>query len=117
MNRHLTAGHHCRGIIDRACCSGHEKLLDWAIKTKRNTIWYTHKAIDYASSNGHVHILNYWLKSGLKLKYTDNAIDYASCHGHIEVLKWWKTSGLTMKYSHWAMDWASQMGHIDVLNW
>jgi len=49
---------------------------------------YTSYAIDNASKNSHIIILEWWKNSNLELKYTDNAIDDASYNGHINVLKW-----------------------------
>lgn len=81
---------------------------------------YTEFAIDHASANGHIGILDWWLaakESGIVLKYSEDAIDYASRHGHLSVLQWWAASGLTIRYSRFAIDRASENGHVDVLQW
>jgi hypothetical protein len=56
--------------------------------------------MDYASEQGHIELLDWWLHSGLKLQYTENAMNRASEKGHIKVLDWWLASGITeLKYS------------------
>ncbi|KAF2755722.1 hypothetical protein EJ05DRAFT_113285 [Pseudovirgaria hyperparasitica] len=51
---------------------------------------YTAEALDGASRNGFVHVLDWWYRSGLPLKYTEAALEQASSQGRIEVLEWWK---------------------------
>jgi ATP-dependent Lon protease len=76
------------------------------IKTTEK-IW-TEKAMNNASQNNHVHILDWWLKSGLELKYTQDAIDKASENNHITVLDWWlsnyKNGKVEFKYTENAMN-------------
>jgi hypothetical protein len=55
---------------------------------------YTAEAIDGASKSGFLHVLDWWLKSGLPLKYTEVALEQASSKGHILVLEWWKQVSL-----------------------
>ena len=55
---------------------------------------YSEDAIDYASKNGNLDILEWCKNNGLKLKYSENAIDNASINSCIDVLEWWKNSGL-----------------------
>lgn len=51
---------------------------------------YTSEAMDGASKFGFVHVLDWWLRSGLPLKYTESAMEQASSKGHLLVLEWWK---------------------------
>lgn len=76
-------------------------------------------SMDDASAYGHTAILDWWLKSGLKIVYTKYAIDDASRNGHIRVLDWWLHSGLELFYSTWSMDDvnADAISKIAVLNW
>jgi hypothetical protein len=53
---------------------------------------YTAEALDGASKSGFVHVLDWWLRSGLPLKYTESAMEQASSKGHLLVLEWWKQS-------------------------
>lgn len=48
--------------------------------------------------------------SNLKLRYTMYAMDSASKNGHIHILNWWKQSNLKLEYSSNAMNWASKNG-------
>ena len=45
-------------------------------------------AIDWASINGHLHILEWFKNSGFELKYTEHAIDRASASGRLHILEW-----------------------------
>lgn len=72
--------------------------------------------INWASSNGHIDILNLWKDSRTDLKYSYDAIDGASYNGgHINTLDWWKNSNLELKYSDDTMDWASKSGNVNIL--
>jgi len=78
---------------------------------------YTEHAIDDASKNGHVNVLNWWLKSGLELKYTSASMLEASLKKSFPVLDWWLYSGLKIKYNHDIIDLCSSKGYTDVLDW
>ena len=69
------------------------KILQWwltcpAIIKKE----YGPEALDGASRAGFVEVLDWWLRSELKLWYTEKALESASAKGHIEVLDWWKSA-------------------------
>ncbi|KAI1079936.1 flavoprotein [Whalleya microplaca] len=51
---------------------------------------YDAEALDNASRMGYVHVLDWWLRSGLALKYTEAALESASAKGHLLVLEWWR---------------------------
>jgi hypothetical protein len=51
---------------------------------------YTAEAMDGASKSGFMHVLDWWLRSGLPLKYTESSLEQASSKGHLSVLEWWK---------------------------
>ena len=53
---------------------------------------YDAQAIDGASRQGFIEVLQWWLDSGLQLHYTDRALENASSRGLVEVLEWWRTS-------------------------
>ncbi len=74
-------------------------------------------AIDNASRDGNVSLLQWWKASGLECKYTYRAMNSASREGHVDVLDWWKASGFEIKYTSNAMDMASEDGHVGVLDW
>lgn len=65
---------------------------------------YSPEAIDGASKSGFVHILDWWLKSGLPLKYTESALEQASSKGHILVLEWWKQASMHQGGFHVDLD-------------
>ena len=74
---------------------GRTEILEWW-RTSPSFLSkdYTTEAIDGASKSGFVHILDWWLKSGLPLKYTEAALEQASSQGHLLVLEWWKQASM-----------------------
>ncbi|KAI9221808.1 hypothetical protein BC828DRAFT_55801 [Blastocladiella britannica] len=105
-----------RNAMDGASCNGHINVLNWWHDSGFEPK-YSDWAMEWASCNGHIDVLNWWCDSSLELKYSNWAMDWASDKGHINMLQWWRASGLKLKYSEIAMDWASRSGHVDVLNW
>jgi len=65
---------------------------------------YTPEAINGASKSGFVHILDWWLRSGLPLKYTESALEQASSKGHVLVLEWWKQASMHQGNYHVDVD-------------
>jgi len=57
---------------------------------------YNAQAIDGASRQGFIEVLQWWLESGLLLDYTDRALENASSRGLVEVLEWWRTNSLKL---------------------
>lgn len=89
---------------------------------------YNVNSIDWACSNGHVDVLDWWYnycheELGEKwlegFKYSKWSIDWASSLGCIEVLNWWfkHSSEIPLKYSKNAIDWAASYNKLHVLNW
>lgn len=72
---------------------GRVELLEyWRTSPSFLTKEYTDDAMDQASANGFVHVLDWWKNSGLTLKYSEAALEIASGRGHLEVLEWWRRS-------------------------
>lgn len=99
-----------------ASLEGSVKVLDWYKEKNVHVKGYDNAPMDNASLNGHVHVLQWWLDSGLPLKYSEAALEHASSRGHITVLEWWKASGLPLKIGR-VMELASGAGHVAVLSW
>ncbi|KAJ6126982.1 hypothetical protein N7523_002594 [Penicillium sp. IBT 18751x] len=53
---------------------------------------YKADAMDGASRAGFVHVLDWWLHSGLPLRYSERALESASAEGRVAVLDWWKSA-------------------------
>ncbi|KAJ5090132.1 hypothetical protein N7532_008816 [Penicillium argentinense] len=53
---------------------------------------YMADAMDGASRAGFIHVLDWWLNSGLPLRYTERALESASAEGRVAVLDWWKSA-------------------------
>ncbi|KAK2613036.1 hypothetical protein QQS21_000965 [Conoideocrella luteorostrata] len=83
---------------------------------------YDAEAVDIASKNGQVHILDWWWRrSGLPLRYTETALEQASGRGHLLVLEWWRDAAaqdeeIVLRPGR-SLLWASQHGQADVLKW
>ena len=84
---------------------GRTEILEWW-RTSPSFLSkdYTAEAIDGASKNGLVHVLDWWLRSGLPLKYTESALEQASSKGHILVLEWWKQASVHQSNYHHEAD-------------
>ncbi|THG96483.1 hypothetical protein EW145_g7772 [Phellinidium pouzarii] len=101
--------------IDGACRNGERASLDWWISSKF-PLEYTEAALEFASAKNHVHILEWWKRSGLPLKI-GRVMDTASSAGHVDVLSWWLHSALEFKYDRQALHHASMHGKVEVLQW
>lgn len=83
---------------------------------------YDAEAVDGASKNGHVRVLDWWWRrSGLPIRYTEAALEQASGKGHLLVLEWWRDAAaqdenLVLRPGR-SLLWATQYGQADVLRW
>lgn len=83
---------------------------------------YDAEAVDGASKNGHVRILDWWWRrSGLSLRYTETALEQASGKGHLLVLEWWRDAAaqdesIVLRPGR-SLLWATQHGQAHVLRW
>ncbi|KEY70752.1 hypothetical protein S7711_03247 [Stachybotrys chartarum IBT 7711] len=83
---------------------------------------YDAEAVDGASKNGHVHVLDWWWRrSGLPMRYTETALEQASGKGHLLVLEWWRDAAaqdenIVLRPGR-SLLWATQHGQADVLRW
>lgn len=83
---------------------------------------YSAGAMDGASRNGHVRILDWWWReSGLPLRYTEAALEEATVNGHQNVLEWWhdvaaQDEKVVLRPGR-ALPLAAQHGRADILQW
>ncbi|KAI1772283.1 flavoprotein [Hypoxylon cercidicola] len=101
---------------------GRTDILDWW-NTSPSFLKkeYDAEALDNASRMGYVHVLDWWLRSGLPLKYTETALESASAKGHLLVLEWWRDAALKhdnilLKPGRSLLT-AAQQGQTAVLRW
>lgn len=79
-------------------------------------------AVDGASKNGHVGVLDWWWRrSGLSLRYSETALEQASGNGHLLVLEWWRDAAaqddqVVLRPGR-SLLWATQYGQAAVLRW
>ncbi|KAH9907378.1 flavoprotein [Xylariomycetidae sp. FL2044] len=82
---------------------------------------YDAEALDNASRMGYVHVLDWWLRSGLPLKYTEAALESASSRGNLLVLEWWRDAALKdeniLLRPGRSLLTAAQQGQTAVLRW
>jgi len=116
----------CSGILSLGCAPG---LPTWTFSTVKKNVsnmvkctgyfsyGYTKDSLCWASSRGHINVLNWWKNSGLGLIYNEETLDTASENGHVNVLTWWLNSNLPLKYSKKSLDNALKNGHVNVLEW
>ncbi|CEJ85695.1 hypothetical protein VHEMI03849 [[Torrubiella] hemipterigena] len=99
-------------------------VLDYWLQSKwfKDKHIYDAEAVDVASKNGHVRVLDWWWRrSGLPLRYTEAALEQASGKGHLLVLEWWRDSAaqdesVVLRPGR-SLLWATQHGKADVLRW
>lgn len=83
---------------------------------------YDSEAVDGASKNGYVCVLDWWWRrSGLPLRYTESSLEQASAYGHISVLEWWRDAAaqdenVVLRPGR-SLLWAAQYGQPSVLRW
>ena len=86
---------------------------------------YDEQAMDGASRQGFIEVLQWWLDSGLEPRYTDRALENASSKGLVDVLDWWRSNNsklagsdrelpLKVGKSIWL---AAQCGRDQVISW
>lgn len=99
------------------------KVLDYWKNSPhfQNRHVYDTRAMDVASKNGHVHILQWWKQSELPLSYTAVSLEQASHNGLIPVLDWWRDAAaldhsIVLKPGR-SLLWAARGGQADVLRW
>ncbi|CAK7198568.1 hypothetical protein SEUCBS139899_001231 [Sporothrix eucalyptigena] len=101
---------------------GKTEILDWWVRSPSFLEkQYDAEALDGASKNGYVHVLEWWRRSGLPLKYTEAALEQASAKGHVRVLEWWREAALAnpaivLKPGR-ALICAAQYGRVGAIRW
>lgn len=113
---------------------GRVEILDfWNTSPSFLTKKYTSEALDGASRQGFVHVLEWWQKSGLHLSFTEAALEQASSQGHVDVLEWWKNFAASQQqHSHSSSEsesepnrlkpgksicYATQSGNAEIVRW
>ncbi|CAK7270147.1 hypothetical protein SEPCBS57363_003956 [Sporothrix epigloea] len=102
---------------------GKPAILDWWVRSPSFLEkQYDAEALDGASKNGYVHVLEWWRRSGLPLKYTEAALEQASAEGHVRVLDWWREAALAspstivLKPGR-SLVFAAQYGRVAAIRW
>jgi hypothetical protein len=114
-NCHTTPLNNLLDFLSYIGNKNHLVSLKKSLKKSLKSFEYTSDALDNASANYNIQVLQWWFNSGLPLKYTEKAIDKASEYGFVEVLEWWVKTNLSLKYTEKAIDLAVKNDHRDVL--
>ena len=99
-----------------------QNILEWWKKSPTFLAkQYDNEAVDGASRNGHLQVLEWWRRSGLELKYTDAALEQATMKGQLSVLEWWRDSAMQddriMLKTGRSLILAAQYGNCKALQW
>jgi hypothetical protein len=88
-------------------------------KFNNNDLYSYKTAIYYASENGNLEVMNWWvnrLGKSLKSHCDEKTMNYASANGHVKVLDILKSNGVS-SFSIDAVILAGLNGHVNVLQW
>ncbi|KAI9826640.1 MAG: hypothetical protein M1832_006236 [Thelocarpon impressellum] len=88
-----------------------EALQWWQSSPSFPTKEYTEEAMDGASKAGFVHVLEWWVNSGLPPRYTEAALEQASSKGRLDVLEWWKVKSKHQDGYHVESDCRTPLSH------
>lgn len=109
--------------LDIAAKYGYLNLFQWLNSAQIN-YHCSYMAIDGASKNGHVTILDWLMKHHIiKPKgYTENSVNLAAKFNHLAVLDWWlhmtkNNPTFPFLYTNNALFYAATKGHTAVLDW
>ncbi|ORZ32180.1 hypothetical protein BCR44DRAFT_1392096 [Catenaria anguillulae PL171] len=107
-----------------ACAAGHGtvQVLDWWMQTLGGgeRLQYSEWALDAASFNGHLKVLQWFKSNGLELKHHQGlVVDKAAAVGLVDVIQWWHSQHPLVRFMYTtnAADTASMNGHVQVLQW
>ena len=127
-------------VINNACGNGHVNIIEWFInngyniiyddkiihvfmigndsaKIQKKIVYYSKIAIDNACMNGHIHVLIWFISSGLKFKYSEFAIHYACKHGHLNILKFFRRNNIPFKRDLYTIDDILKHGQYHISDW
>src|SRR3569833_2329580 len=101
---------------------GRTEILDWWYRSPSFLEkQYDSEALDGASKNGYIHVLDWWRRSGLPLKYSEKALEQASARGHVHVLDWWGEASMSSPHTPLkpgrSLVYAAQYGWLPVISW
>lgn len=105
--------------IDAAAAAGQVDVLAFFLHDVPLPFTCTHQALDVASAEGHLAVLQFFWAHRLELQFTAHALDQATLRGDLDVVRWWfEAAGqeVPLAYSHVGLDRASQEGHIAMLD-
>lgn len=113
-------------ILYSASFNGYLHIIKWYRKNKKKFIYMGYVleslgiAMEYATMNGHLHIMRYLYKYYKNQDHINNLTEIASKYDHLEAIiwlskktRWLGDKGFTTKTIQLAID----NGHIDIVDW
>lgn len=116
-------------FIDHCSQKGNIPLLQYMFRLFQSQAemswnhWYSHRAVDWASQFGCVHVLDWWIEICHQLhipfRFSQHALDCASRYGQLRVLDWWKKQYLRNRSLHlnYTKDAVDNAHSPEVLDW
>lgn len=111
----------CKYNVDLASASGDLKTLEAWLNDNPSENDYSNKALDKASENGHLNVLEWWFEKAftrdLKPKYTSYAFDMACLNNQTQVVMYWLKNYKIHKVKRTfnAINFATQNCNTDIL--
>lgn len=101
-------------------------FMDWAAKhgyvvildlLKKSKLGFSYSwAMDYASNNGHVDVLEWFYNNGMTVDKWD-IFGNAAKKNYLHIFHWISQKEIRYEHIYYAIYKASKHGHLDVLNW
>jgi len=104
---------YCDGFHDHVAAKGYVNVLKFFIDRKL-PLKLTNFAIDMASGNGHIHMLDILIQ--YTQEYSKLALNLSILHGHTNSIIWWLNSKLPLNYDHTFVDRLCEYGLEDIIN-
>lgn len=115
--------------MEQASAHGHIAVLEWwrsraastddSPTTDANRLRLKPgKSICFATQNGHVDVVRWWVHSGIAFPHEDTVAKLASTHGHVAILQlWYELKGSKIIFDNQVLVGATKNGHASVLEW
>ncbi|CCT65112.1 related to SIS2 protein (cycle-specific gene control) [Fusarium fujikuroi IMI 58289] len=94
-------------------------FLDWWWRRSGLMMRYTESALEQASGNGHLLVLEWWRDAAAQddkvVLRPGRSLLWATQHGQADVLRWWDASGIPAAHGDSVAKMASRWGQVEVL--
>ncbi|PGH11138.1 hypothetical protein AJ80_07240 [Polytolypa hystricis UAMH7299] len=91
---------HSESVARIASSQGHVPVLDLWFRLKSNKLIFDNQVLVGATKNGHVDVLEWWKRSGLRVEFRtcdiEEALEDAVSGAEERVRQWWERNGLNL---------------------